>query len=100
MSKSLFLNSRKDIIVSVRLPKGLVDELKDIQQINHFMDLSDEIRFIIRRYSLSFLNTDDRQSIATLTEQKEKEKLIQELTKIIDTLKTGKSNDIENQKNV
>jgi len=89
--------SRKDVIVSVRLPKSLIDELKDIQKINHFMDLSDEVRFVVRRYCLSFLHSQGQQSsihppIELLAEQKRKEKLIDDLTKIIENLKGGKQN--------
>lgn len=84
---------RKDIIVSVRLPKSLVDELKDIQKVNHFIDLSDEIRFVVRRYCLGFLNTQQsgmQPPIEVMAEQKRKEKLIEDLTKIIDNLKGNK----------
>ena len=93
-SKSNPNRSKKDIIVSVRLPRSLVDELKDIQKINHFMDLSDEIRFVVRRYCLSFLNTKGQftqSPMDALVEQKNKEKLIDELTRIIDSLKTTSS---------
>ncbi len=87
---------RKDVIVSVRLPKSLVDELKDIQKINHFMDLSDEMRFVVRRYCLSFLNSQSQSSsihppIELLAEQRRKEKLIDDLTKIIENLKSNKN---------
>jgi len=87
--------SKKDIIVSVRLPRSLIDELKDIQKVNHFMDLSDEIRFVVRKYCLSFLHSQGQQSsmhppIELLAEQKRKEKLIDDLTKIIENLKGGK----------
>jgi metal-responsive CopG/Arc/MetJ family transcriptional regulator len=81
------------VIVSVRLPKGLIDELKDIQQVNHFMDLSDEIRFVVRKYCLSFLNTHESSAqppIEILLEQKRKEKLIGDLSKIIENLKSDK----------
>jgi len=92
---------RKDVIVSVRLPHGLVEELKDIQQVNHFMDLSDEIRFVVRKYCLSFLNSQGQQSsiqppIELLAEQKRKERLIQDLSKIIENLKSGKQNMLQN----
>ena len=96
-SNSLKLKPRKDVIVSVRLPKGLVDELKDLQKINHFMDLSDEMRFIVRRYCLSFLNTQNSGSsnisppIELLAEQRRKEKLIDDLSKIIVGLKGDKT---------
>ena len=84
---------KKDVIVSVRLPQSLVEELKDIQRINHFMDLSDEIRFVVRRYCFGILNNSNSSSlhspIETLLEQKRKEKLISDLTKIIDNLKSN-----------
>ncbi len=78
-------SSRKDIIVSVRLPKTLVDELKDLQQINHFMDLSDEMRFIIRKY-LKFLPSqpDKQQDILdpdVVLEQKKRDQDIEDLKK-------------------
>jgi hypothetical protein len=93
MSEDILKRPKKDVIVSVRLPKSLVDELKDIQQVNHFMDLSDEIRFIVRRYCLSFLNTQGQPPTDSLVEERRKEKLIQELTKIINTLKGDQSGD-------
>ena len=93
--------SRKDIIVSVRLPKDLVSELKDIAQVNHFMDLSDEIRFVVRKYCLSFLSSQGQQfaapPIELLAEQRRKEQLISELTKIIDNLKGDKQNNSQKQ---
>ncbi|MGV8172554.1 MAG: hypothetical protein ACP5OA_07735 [Candidatus Woesearchaeota archaeon] len=92
------IRSRKDIIVSVRLPKSLVDELKDIQKVNHFMDLSDEIRFVIRRYCLGFLNTKQpnmQPPIETMLEQKRKEKLIGDLSKIIETLRGNKNSTVQ-----
>jgi hypothetical protein len=101
-SKSLSKKSRKDIIVSVHLPASLIAELKDIQQVNHFMDLSDEIRFIVRRYCLGFLNSQGQSSslsqlsqppIELLLEQKRKEKLIDDLSKIIEGLRNNKSKD-------
>ena len=76
--------SRKDIIVAVRMPKGLVEELRDLQQINHFMDISDEIRYIIRKYCLNIMG----QSKQTL-DDKRKEKLIDDLNTILTGLKEG-----------
>ena len=69
----------KNTIVAIRMPKGLVDELKDLQKINHFMDLSDEIRFIIRKYCIA--RQDQPESII------KRQKLIEDLTKIIENLK-------------
>lgn len=75
---------KKNIIVAVRMPKGLIDELKDIQKINHFMDISDEIRFIIRRYCLN-----QHQDATLVTELKRKEKLVEQLSKIIEEMKNA-----------
>lgn len=95
---------KKDIIVSVRLPKSLVEELRDIQKINHFMDLSDEIRFIVRKYCLGVMVNSNSSStkppIETLLEEKRKEKLIEDLTKIIDNLKTSKQDISSNTKSI
>jgi metal-responsive CopG/Arc/MetJ family transcriptional regulator len=91
--------SKKDVIVSVRLPKSLMDELKDIQQVNHFMDLSDEIRFVVRKYCLSFLNSQGistKPPVEVLLEQKRKEKLIGDLSKIIENLRSNKQNTLQN----
>lgn len=75
---------KKEIIVAVRMPRGLVEELKDLQKINHFMDLSDEIRFIIRK-NLMYSATEK-----TEHELKKKEQLIQSLNRIIEELKNEK----------
>lgn len=37
-----------DQIVSVRMPSSLVDELKDLAEKNHFLDVSEEIRSLLR----------------------------------------------------
>ena len=95
VSPSKSARPKKDVIVSVRLPKSLVEELKDIQKVNHFMDLSDEVRFVVRRYCLSFLNSQGQSPvqppIELLAEQRRKEKLIDDLTKIIENLKSNKT---------
>ena len=77
--------SKKDIIVAVRMPRGLVDELKDIQKINHFMDMSDEIRFIVRKYCIP--GNEPTDLTGALIENKRKEKLIEDLNNIISQLK-------------
>ncbi|MEM4637911.1 MAG: hypothetical protein QXK76_02720 [Candidatus Woesearchaeota archaeon] len=71
--------SQKDVIVAVRMPKGLVDELRDLQKVNHFMDLSDEIRYIIRK---NILYVNKKPDIS-----RKKEQIINELSSIIDELK-------------
>jgi len=37
-----------DSIVSVRMPSSLVQKLKNLSQENHFLDVSEEVRSIIR----------------------------------------------------
>jgi hypothetical protein len=44
----------KNDLVSVRMPKGMVDELKSNASANHFMDLSEELRFIIKQNFLKY----------------------------------------------
>jgi Arc/MetJ-type ribon-helix-helix transcriptional regulator len=42
----MFLN---DVSVSVRMPKSMVDELKALAKEHYFLDLSEEIRSIVRQ---------------------------------------------------
>lgn len=91
MSENTRQRARKETIVSVRLPRGLLNELKDLQSINHFMDLSDEIRFILRKkfFSKSQENQDQK-----------KEQLIRDLENLIFTIKTNqidKASQISNE---
>jgi hypothetical protein len=76
------LRQKKDILVAVRMPKGLITELKSLQKTNHFMDMSDEIRFVIRKYTINASSNDPG-------ELQKKEQLIADLSKIIDGLKNN-----------
>ncbi|MBI2541863.1 hypothetical protein HYV80_04090 [Candidatus Woesearchaeota archaeon] len=38
-----------DVMVSIRMPKALVAELKELAQSHHFLDLSEEVRSIVRQ---------------------------------------------------
>jgi len=38
----------KDLIISVRMPASLVKELKELSEKNHYMDLSEELRSVLR----------------------------------------------------
>lgn len=75
MNKKQDIKQRKETIVAVRMPKGLLDELKDLRKINHFMDVSDEIRYIIRRYALEI-------GVEKPTDKK-KDQMIADLSRII-----------------
>ena len=41
-------------MISLRMPASLVKELKNNVKTNHFMDLSEEIRFIIKKNFLKY----------------------------------------------
>ena len=41
-----------DVIVSVRMPKGLSEELKQLAKHDHFMDVSEAVRSILRHQFL------------------------------------------------
>ena len=102
---------KRDVIVSVKLPTSLVNELRDLQQINHFMDLSDEIRFIVRRYCFNVLNKNLSSSksidaslysdqIESLVHEKEKkDQVIADLTKILNNLRNNDLSNLSNLKN-
>lgn len=83
-SKKTGSRQKKEIMVAVRMPKGLVEELHDLQKVNHFMDLSEEIRFVLRRYCF---NTSTERNEKTELELQKKEQLIYDLNKIIMELK-------------
>lgn len=86
-------NKSNDFVVSVKLPHSLLVELKTLQKTNHFMDLSDEIRYVVRESCLNLSALSSHPSIPQIPqsisfmEQKKKEKLISELTGILDELK-------------
>jgi hypothetical protein len=81
-------SSKKDTIVAVRLPTGLVNELKGLQESNHFLDMSDEIRFIIRKYCLN-IDFQQNPEQKSLIERQRDQTLIKELDKIVGQLKHG-----------
>lgn len=85
----LISRQKKDIIVAVRMPKGLIEELKDLQKINHFMDMSDEIRFVIRKYSMNIGQSLGQNINQNNLELLKKEQLITDLSKIIEGLKAN-----------
>ena len=84
------------MMISVRLPETLVQELKDLTQKNHYMDLSEQVREVIRkkclqhtqpyRYELQQMTQNLEKNITTKKETEDKQKLIEELTKIINKL--------------
>lgn len=61
LKQSMPKKQKKETIVAVKMPKGLVEELKSLQKINHFMDMSDEIRFVIRKYTINASNNNSEE---------------------------------------
>ena len=95
--KSSAKSQSKDVMISIRVPTSLVKELKDLTETNHYMDLSEHMRAIMReksmqyvepyRYELSKMRTEMENSISTNKAIEEKKKLVEELKLIIRGLK-------------
>jgi Arc/MetJ-type ribon-helix-helix transcriptional regulator len=87
----------KDVMISVRVPAGLLSELKELTFKNHYMDLSEHIRAIIReksmqfaepyRYELTKMREEMESKISANKSIEEKRKLVEELKNIIEELK-------------
>lgn len=87
-------SANKDATISVRLPSTLIKELKQIATGNHYLDLSEQIREIIRQKNNKYLKTEQNQNSPSNSQKsenvtQEKLKLISELQKIIQELNKG-----------
>jgi len=69
-----------DDIVSIRIPSSLVSELRKTVEKEHFKDLSELIRTVVRK---RFLESQKQPDLGLLT----KDQLINELQRIVDQLK-------------
>ena len=86
-----------DAVVSIRVPKTLVKELKELAKTNHYMDVSEEVRSIIREKWLQFTNPtlhemikirkDIQHEIEKKGMKKEQKEVLEELRKIKDYLR-------------
>jgi len=74
-----------DIVISVRVPKNLVSELKKMTIQNHYLDLSEQIRDIVRERSLKKIK--EYNQVSKSEEFSHKEKLVTDLLKIMEELK-------------
>ena len=45
-----------DVMVTVRMPKSLAYRLKDLTKERHFMDLSEQVRSIVRKNWMAYTN--------------------------------------------
>jgi len=79
-------------MISVRIPENLLKEFREISEKDHYMDLSEAVRSIIRKnwlqnkdpasYQIKQLRKDITENVA----KKGQEELIEELKKIRDSL--------------
>jgi hypothetical protein len=80
------------------MPPSLIQELKELSLKNHFMDLSEEIRFIIKQkmienidpfsFQLQKLKDEIRGEVSKKS-QMDRIKFVEELNKLLDEIKRG-----------
>lgn len=81
-----------DVIVSARMPKSLVKELKSLIKEQHFLDLSEQVRSIVRKkwikhtnpelFELKKLSEDIQSELRKKTKARVQEQINKELEKI------------------
>jgi Arc/MetJ-type ribon-helix-helix transcriptional regulator len=86
-----------DVMVSIRLPRPLVSEIKKATEKEHYLDLSEAIRSIVRdnwlkynhpeMYHLSRLREEIKQELKKKAEKSVKKEVISELKKIREMIK-------------
>jgi Arc/MetJ-type ribon-helix-helix transcriptional regulator len=86
----------KDVIVSIRIPKSLHEKLQALAKKNHYLDLSEEIRSVIRDKTAHYANpytqnvkhiVDDLQTeLAERKKDDKREHAISQLKKILHEL--------------
>ena len=88
-----------DAIVSIRMPKSLLIELKHLSEKEHFLDVSEEVRSIVRKkwdshvnpeiYQLQKLSHDIGSEVRKKSEKRIQQEIAKELEKIKLQLKGG-----------
>ena len=88
-----------DVMVSIRMPKALVEELKLLAKTQHFLDVSEEVRSIVRKkwdshvnpeiYQLQKLSHDIGSEVRKKSEKRIQQEIAKELEKIKLQLKGG-----------
>lgn len=83
-----------DVMVSIRMPKSMLSELKELSKTQHFLDLSEMVRGITRKkwiqntnpelYELKML----RKGIEEELKKKSIEKVREEVNKELEKIKT------------
>jgi Arc/MetJ-type ribon-helix-helix transcriptional regulator len=83
-------------MVSIRIPKSLVAELKKISDTQHFLDVSEAVRSIVRnkwlqhKDPIAFQIAALRKEISSNLKERENDNLIQALEQIRDSIKNEK----------
>ncbi|HII72106.1 TPA: hypothetical protein HA265_05105 [Candidatus Woesearchaeota archaeon] len=87
-------------LVSIRIPKSLFSELQKKAEQNHFLDVSEQVRSIVRNrwqeakdpqaYHLKKLRNEIASAMKKGVQEKTNEQLIQELERIKETLVSAK----------
>jgi Arc/MetJ-type ribon-helix-helix transcriptional regulator len=82
----------KNYMISVRIPSSFINELKQVSKKDHYLDLSEAVRSIIRdnwnqkKDPLAYQVQALRKEISDSISKKSNEDLLEELKKIRDTL--------------
>ena len=82
-----------DVMVSIRMPKALAEELKALAKTQHFLDLSEEVRSIVRRKWISHASPELfelkklRENIEDEIKQKSAKRVQQEVAKELEKIK-------------
>lgn len=86
-----------DVLISARVPASLVLELKEFSQKNHYMDLSEAVRSILRRkweehsdplaYEVGQLRRSIQDELKKGIAEKSEQLLVEELKKIGERIK-------------
>lgn len=91
-----------NMLVSVRMPKSLFAELQKLSEKNHYLDVSEQVRSIVRdrwqeakepqAYQIKRLRKEISQALTKKTEEKAQQQLVKELERIKEDLIGGKDN--------
>lgn len=79
-------------MISVRIPSSLIQELKEVSKKDHFLDLSETVRSIIRdnwskeKDPSAYQINELRKEISDAMQKKNQEELVSELKKIRDSI--------------
>ena len=88
-----------DVMVSIRMPKSLFDELKELSKSKYFLDVSEEVRSIVRAkwsyhanpelFEVKKLSEDIETEIKEKSGKRVRAEVAKELEKIKSQLKKG-----------